>query len=71
MRTVTMKHLITLKKIKANEDEDGVVTDNAGNVLDRLWVHVKQSTWLSPNMILFIPLLIVFLLFAAWGAREI
>jgi len=67
MRTVTMKSLITLKKIKANEDEDGVVTDKAGNPLGRLWVPVPPS----PGFLAFFVCILVFGLFAYWGARLI
>lgn len=64
-RTVMMKNLKTLDRVKAYEDEDGVVTDKSGNVLDRLWVHVTPS---SRFLELFVATLVV-LLFAYWGAR--
>lgn len=66
-RTVIMKNLKTLHRVKAYEDEEGVVTDKNGNPLDRFWVPANQS----PGFLGFFVAILIIGLFAYWGARLI
>lgn len=65
MRTVTMKNIKTLQHLKAVEDDDGVVRDKVGNVLDKFWVHTAPS----PGFLGFFVAVLVLGLFFYWGAR--
>ena len=64
-RTVMMKNLKTLDRVKAYEDEEGVVTDRNGTPLNKFWVHVPPS----PGFLGFFVAVLIIGLFAYWGAR--
>lgn len=66
-RTVIMKNIKTLDRVKAFEDEEGHITDKSGKEFDRLWVPIAPS----PGFLGFFIAALVLGLFFYWGARLI